>query len=129
MQTEMPIFDCPEDALRACVQALGGAKKVGPMLWPDKTVENAARLLLDCLNGDRPEKLGYSQQIFIFRESKRIGFHAGFAWWAAEVEYDIHPISPEEKRDRLADAIETASRALEMAVKEAHQMTTVKRVA
>ena len=36
MQADLPFYDCPEDALRAAVQALGGAKQVGARLWPDK---------------------------------------------------------------------------------------------
>jgi hypothetical protein len=66
---------------------------------------------------------------FLSHKSPSIGFHSAFDWFSRECEYECRPVSPEEKRDRLADAIETASRVLEMAVKEAHQMTTVKRVA
>lgn len=57
MQTELPFYECPEDALRAAMQALGGAKQVGARLLPDKTPDGAGRLLLDCLNPARSEKL------------------------------------------------------------------------
>ncbi len=130
MQNELPFYESPENALRACVKALGGAKKVGSSLFPDKTIDNARDYLLACLNSERAEKLNVSQVMFIFREAKNIGFHSAFDWFSRECEYEARPVSPEEKRDRLADAIETASRVLEMAVKEAHQMTNpVKRVA
>ncbi len=65
MQAEMPFFDSPEDAIRNAVQQLGGAKQVGPLLWPDKSVDAASRLLLDCLNQSRAEKLEISQVLHI----------------------------------------------------------------
>ena len=130
MQNDLPFYESPENALRACVEALGGAKKVGSSLFPDKTIDNARDYLLACLNHDRAEKLTMTQTIFIFRSAKQIGFHSAFDWFSRECEYECRPVSPEEKRDRLADAIETASRVLEMAVKEAQTMTApVKRVA
>ena len=45
MQTEMPFFEGPEDALREAVRAIGGPKKVGPMLWPDKTPDAAFQFI------------------------------------------------------------------------------------
>ena len=113
MQAEMPIFDSPEDAVRGCAQALGGAKKVGPILWPDKPIEQATGLLLDCLNSDRPQKLSLSQTLFIFRLAKQVGFHAGFQWFALEAEYEVRPITPEEEKDRLATAITEAALKLQ----------------
>lgn len=132
MQAEMPIFDSPEDAIRACVQAAGGAKKVGPMFWPDKPIEQATALLLDCLNHDRPQKLSLSQILFIFRLAKHQGFHAGFQWFALEAEYDgVRPITPEEETDRLAAIIAESSKTLERAIQALGKVQgqTVKRVA
>lgn len=56
MQSELPFYEGPEDALRGAVQALGGAKKVGVLLWSDKSVDVVVRLLFDCLNQGRLEK-------------------------------------------------------------------------
>lgn len=67
MQIDMPFFDSPEDALKAIIQQLGGIKKVGPLLFPDKSVDAAARYLLDCLNADRPEKLALTQVMMLLR--------------------------------------------------------------
>ena len=47
MQVEMPFYESPEDALKAAVQALGGSKSVGPMLWPDKGVDASALAALE----------------------------------------------------------------------------------
>ncbi len=132
MQAEMPIFDSPEDAIRSCVQAIGGAKKVGPMLWPEKPIEQATALLLDCLNSERPQKLSLSQVLMVFRITKKAGFHAGFQWFASEAEYDVRPITPEEETDRLASIIAESSKTLERAIQalsKVQSTTQVKRVA
>lgn len=117
MQLEIPFYESPEDALRAAVQALGGAKKVGPMLWPDKTVDNSARLLLDCVNPSRSEKLDCSQMMLIFKSAKDTGCHSPFAWFATEVGYDIKPITKAEEVDRLTTVVEQASTTLASALK------------
>ena len=116
MQAEMPFFECPEAALRACIEALGGAKKVGAQLFPDKTMENARDYLLACVNPDRQEKLSMSQIIFIFRSAKNAGFHAGFDFWAREAEYEIRPITKAEEVDRLTSVVEQSSKTLALAV-------------
>lgn len=43
------------DALREVVQAAGGAKKVGGSMFPEKTADDAASRVRDCLNADRRE--------------------------------------------------------------------------
>lgn len=116
MQSEMPFYECPESALRACVEALGGAKKVGAQLFPDKTMENARDYLLACVNPDRQEKLAPSQIIYIFRAAKSAGFHAGFDWWAREAEYEIRPITKAEEVDRLTSVVEQSSKQLASAI-------------
>jgi len=115
MQNEMPFYEGPESALTACVQALGGAKIVGPMLWPEahKTTEQAHKALLDCLNPERSEKLSYSQIIYLFRKAKQAGFHAGYDWWSQQCEYSISPISQADQEDRALEIIEKGTKALE----------------
>lgn len=112
MQSEMPFFESVEDALSASVNALGGAKVVGSKLWPDKSVDAARTLLLDCLNSSRKEKLEASQIIYIFREAKAVGFHAGFNWFANQCEYEARPITKAEEVDRLTTVIEQSSKQL-----------------
>lgn len=112
MQSEMPFFESPENALKGCIEALGGAKVVGQQLFPDKTIENARDYLLACVNSDRQEKLSASQIIFIFRQAKAIGYHAGFDYWAREAEYEIRPITKAEEVDRLTNVIAEASKNL-----------------
>lgn len=116
MQSEMPFFESVEDALSASVNALGGAKVVGSKLWPDKSIDAARTLLLDCLNASRKEKLEASQIIFIFREAKAVGFHAGFNWFANQCEYDARPITKAEEVDRLTTIIEQSGKTFANAV-------------
>lgn len=116
MQSDLPFFEGPEEALRSAVQHLGGAKKVGPMLWPDKTIDAASRLLLDCLNPARAEKLDIGQVMFILSKAKDAGYHAAFAWLANEMGYDSRPITRAEEVDRLTSVIESASATLASAI-------------
>lgn len=116
MQAEMPFFEGPEDALRAAVQSLGGAKQVGAQLWPDKTPDAAGRLMQDCLNPSRNEKLDVTQVMFVLRKAKEAGVHAPFTWFAGEVGYDARPVTKAEEADRLTTVVEQASKTLAAAV-------------
>lgn len=131
MQAELPFYEGPEDALRTAVQALGGAKKVGPMLWPDKSVDAASRLLLDCINTSRSEKLELTQIMRIFALAKEAGCHGPFAWIAGEIGYESKPLVKAEEVDRLVSVIEQASKtqAAALAALERMQRTAIGRVA
>lgn len=49
MNTQIPLFvEDYSEAIRATVNALGGFKKIGHELKPDKGVEEAGRWLADC---------------------------------------------------------------------------------
>ena len=116
MQVELPFYESPEDAVRAAVQALGGAKKVGAALWPDLLADNAARKMLDALNTTRPEKLDISQVIRVFGWAKEAGHHEPFAWYASQVGYDVKPVAHAEEVDRLTTVIEQSTRQLAFAL-------------
>lgn len=116
MQHEIPFYESPEDALRAAVQALGGSKKVGGLLWSDKGVDNASRHLMDCINANRAEKLDLTQVMFILRMAKEAGCHSPFAWFAGEIGYDVSPITKAEEVDRLTTVVEQSTRTLAAAL-------------
>lgn len=97
MQTEMPFFDSPEDALKAAVQQLGGIKRVGPMLFPDKGVDASSRYLLDCVNSDRQEKLALSQILMLLRLAHDAGYHAPAQFLAGEMGYTVQVIEPKDE--------------------------------
>lgn len=89
-------------ALRDCVSALGGSKKVGVLLRPELDAQTAGRWLLDCLNPERKEKLGVEQMLLILREARQINCHAGMAFISRDTGYaDPQPIEPEDERAAL----------------------------
>jgi hypothetical protein len=101
-------YDDELDAARATVQALGGNKKVGPKFWPDKTVDNAARYLSDCLNPGRAERLLPSQWILLMRMGREIGHHDLAEYYMAEAGYQRPiPINPEAEASVLAHQLDT----------------------
>jgi len=101
MTPQPPLFvESVNEALRAAVAAIGGAKAVGPLLWPHKPVDEAARALLDALNPERPHKLDPEQTLFLLRKAREAGFHVAMEFIAAEAGY-TKP-SPIEPLDELA---------------------------
>jgi hypothetical protein len=90
------------DALREVVQALGGFKKVGAAMWPEKSADAAGRHVADCLNPDRAERFNPDQVLWLLREGRRIGCHAAANFLMRESGYaDPTPIEPGDERARL----------------------------
>lgn len=67
--------DTLEDAMRGAVDAIGGPKRVGSLLWPSKPIADAARLLNHSLDPDRPEKLSPGEIELIGRRAAEAGCH------------------------------------------------------
>lgn len=84
---ELELFDSFEEALGGVVLALGGAKKVGAMLWPDLPIERAAQNVRDRLNSDRRERFSPQQVVFLLRQAREAGYHAAMRWLAGECGY------------------------------------------
>ena len=102
------------DALKAVVQALGGAKPVGSKLWPEKTPDAAARQLNDCLNEARPEKLSPEQVLWLLAAGRKVGCHAAMNYLAREAGYsDPMPVEPEDERARLQREFIEAQKAMQ----------------
>lgn len=97
----MSKYETLNEALIACVMAAGGSKVVGPILWPEKTQDPAQRLLLDCLNEDRPAKLSPEQVLLILKLAREKGFHDGLNYMADFLGYGT-PV-PVDPRDEVAD--------------------------
>lgn len=89
------------DALVACVQAAGGSKRVGPAIWPEKTIEGAQRHLINCLKDERAERLTPDQVLLIMRLAHRAGCHTAMAYLADAVGYA--PPVPVEAVDEHAE--------------------------
>lgn len=101
------LYEDELDAARDAVKHLGGAKKVGPLIWPDKQPEAAARHLHDCLNGARPERLCPSQLLLLMRHARLAGFHGLAGYLMREAGYAPPvPVHPQSEADLLARRLE-----------------------
>lgn len=98
-----PLFcESINEALREAVKALGGAKKVGEKLKPEKLADEAGRWLSDCLNPDRREKLDPEQVMWILREARKVGCHTAMHFICDDTGYaKATPIEPEDEKARL----------------------------
>lgn len=104
---DAPHYDDELEAAKATVKHLGGAKKVGPIFWPDKTPENAGRYMADCLNPGRSERLTPSQVLLLMRMGREIGRHDLAEYFMAEAGYQRPmPINPEAEATVLAQQID-----------------------
>lgn len=101
-----------EDAMDETIRACGGRKKFACEMWPDKPQRDAHNLLDACLNPERREKFSPAQLIYIMKCGKQAGCHALMNYFAFECGYEAKPIHKEEEADRLATAIEAATKAL-----------------
>lgn len=114
MQQTVLFHESINDALDACVKACGGPKKVAGMLWPDKTADAAHRLLLQCFNEDRPEKLGPDQVLFILKLAREKGFHDGINFIARDCGYtDPEPMDAEDEKALLMRAFVDAQKNMQ----------------
>lgn len=95
------VYENGEDALRAAVQVLGGAKAVAHRLWPAKPLSEAQRDLLDALNTERLRKLEFGEILHILRWACEAGFHSAKHFVDAETGYGhSEPLKP---ADELAE--------------------------
>jgi hypothetical protein len=102
--TQSELFETPDDpheALRVLVMRLGGVKRVAHRLWPEKPMEQAAILLNNCLNHDRPEKLDLHQLDWLIGQGRAAGCHIVMQCFGLRHGYHIDPIEPEEEMRRL----------------------------
>jgi hypothetical protein len=107
MQQQQSLFyEDLNDVLRAIVQALGGAKKVGAaMRGNDIGIEAAGRWVLDCINPDRQARFTPEQLLWLLREARRMNFHAGMHYLNVEAGYaPPQPVDPEDERVKLQRA-------------------------
>ena len=104
---EEQVFEDDLDALRATVQALGGNKTVGALLWPDKTPEGAGRSMADCCNPSRSERLNPSQLLFLMRLARERGCHTLAEHFMLEAGYAAPvPVNPQDEADRVLNKME-----------------------
>ena len=95
------------DAARDAVRYAGGAKKVGQLMFPDKSVDAAARYLMDALNPARAERLSPSQVLHLMRLARASGFDGFAHYWMRESGYQAPvPVQPETEAAVLSQKLE-----------------------
>ncbi len=112
----MPLFyDTYEDAVRDCVTALGGLKRVGNLLWPAMPADDAGRKLAACLNADKREKLDLGELRLIRREARKAGVHILMHYEARDAGYtEPTPMNPEDEAAQLQREFIASVKALEV---------------
>lgn len=94
-------YESIHDALRELVRVLGGAKKVGLLLWPGKSMQDAATRLLNCLDHNRPEKLSPEDLLVLLKAGRDCGCHVVMAYLNEACGYQ--PPVPIDPTDELAE--------------------------
>jgi hypothetical protein len=111
---EMQLFyETFVDALREVIHTCGGAKQVAAKLWPEKSPDAAHRLLLDCLNETRPERLDPDRLRMVLRLGRQAGCHAAINWLLRDTGYeDARPVEPEDEHASLMREYIAATKSL-----------------
>ena len=106
-----------DDALREVIDTLGGPKRVGPQMRPEKAPDAAGRWVLDCLNPDRDARFDPDQVLWLLREARRIGCHAGARFLMREAGYaEPVPVDAGDQVQKLVETIEGATDTLNNAL-------------
>lgn len=117
------------DALRTCVQALGGAKKVGSMLWPELSADKAGNRLNDALNTSKRDVLNPEQVLLILHESRKASCHVAMYFITDECEYERpRPIEPESEFARLQREHIEAIKTIKTMTERMEQMLALREV-
>lgn len=103
------------DALKEVIALAGGTKQVAAKLWPEKSPDAAHRLLLDCLNEMRPERLDPDRLRLILRIGRDRNCHAAINWLLRDLGYDdAKPIEPEDEKATLMRDYIAAAKSLKV---------------
>ena len=114
MQQYELIHESINDALREVVQALGGTKKVGSLLKPDRTIDEASRWVSDCLNTERRERFDPDQVLWLLCAGCKIGCHGAMYYIARNAGYAATPVDPQDERADLQRQFIEATKHLSM---------------
>lgn len=95
-------YDSIEDALRATVEMMGGAKRVGTTLWPAKEAVAAQQQMLNCMDPGKPHKLALEELMLIARMAREREIHILGKFIAEALDYEFRVITPEDKAQKAA---------------------------
>lgn len=94
--------DSAEDALRALIETLGGPKAVGHKLYPEKSMDDARRLLLQWCSPERSEKPSLAQLMLLLKWGREAGAHVLAGYLMGEAGYaEPVPVDPLDQREQL----------------------------
>lgn len=110
MQGEL-FYDNEYDALRATIDLIGGPKRIACALWPTKSMADARRYLLHCLDPERAEKLALEEIFAIWEMARAANVHVITEYAAQRLRYEFKAITPEEELNSVqreyVDAVKT----------------------
>lgn len=102
------------EALGTDIQALGGNKVVGPMLWSQMPPDKAGERLSSCLNRTRAEKLDPEQVLLIMRKAREVGSFATMWFSAQACNFEKpEPVDPESELAKRQREFIEASKSLQ----------------
>lgn len=102
------------DSLREVIGVCGGLKQVAARLWPEKSPDAAHRILLDCLNETRPERLDPDRLRMVLRLGRDAGCHAAIDWLLRDLGYaDSKALDPQDEQAELMRDYIAATKALQ----------------
>ncbi len=111
------------EALRTVIMALGGCKKMGSMLWPEKSPQHGAELLNNCLSTARQEKLDPEQLLFLLVEGQKVGCHALADYMGQCAGYKFLVIEPEDEKAELQKQVIDAAHRFGALVKRLEKIS------
>lgn len=124
---QQPLFyESVHDALRELVRVLGGAKTVGHLLWPGKSMQDAATRLLNCLDHNRPEKLSPEDLLVLLRKGREAECHVVMGYLNAECGYSAPvPLDPADEQANLVRIVQDAATTLRQATERLEKFSTM----
>lgn len=103
----------PDEALRYAVDALGGDKAVGYMLWAEISPILSGQRVAHCLDPERREKFSLEQTVLILQRAKAKGDHRAMNLLAELCGYRVTAVI--DQHEELADLAHKAAAAAQEA--------------
>lgn len=114
--------DCRAIAAHAG-NAKAWAKEVGHMLWPEKEADEAGRLLHNCLNAERPEKLDPQQVMIVIAKAREAGSYNTLHHICDQTLFTKPaPITPEDEGAKLQKEFIQAAKSLKSIMDRAERV-------
>ena len=107
-------FDDIYQALMADIQALGGSKKIGSVLWPSLKPDKAGEKVANCANRSHAQKFDLEDMLLVIREARKVGSYATAFFMAGDTGFaQPQPIEPEDEKARLQTEFIQAVKAVQ----------------